>query len=131
VEIFDLGELHWLLGIEIKCDRGRRLLHLSQHSYIDAILKHYGFEDVKPVNIRLTSAQAPATTAEHAQMAHAPYHEVVGSLMYVMLTTRPDIAYVVQTVSRFATNPGPTHWEAVKKVFKYLKGTHNLWLTYG
>ena len=83
------------------------------------------------VNIRLTSAQAPATTTEHTQMAHVAYHEAVGSLMYAMLGTRPDIAFAVQMVSCFATNPGPAHWEAVKKVFKYLKGTRELWLTYG
>jgi hypothetical protein len=83
------------------------------------------------VNMCLTSAQAPATTTEHVQMAHIPYHEAVGFLMYAMLGTRPDIAYAVQTVSRFTKSPGPAHWEAVKKVFKYLKGTRELWLVYG
>jgi hypothetical protein len=137
VEISDLGELHWLLGIEVKRDRTHRLILLSQRSYIDAILACYSFEDAKPVsipmdiNVRLSSAQAPATTTEHAQMTHVAYHEAVSSLMYAMLGTRPDIAYAVQTVSRFATNPGPAHWEAVKKIFKYLKGTRDLWLTYG
>ena len=51
--------------------------------------------------------------------------------MYALLETRPDITYAVQMVSRFSKNPGYTHWEAVKKIFCYLKGTKDLWLSYG
>jgi hypothetical protein len=64
-------------------------------------------------------------------MRNTPYHEAIGSLMYASLGTRPDITFAVQTVSRFSINPGPTHWEAVKRIFRYLKGTRNLWLSYG
>ena len=137
VEITDLGELHWLLGIEIKRDREHRTIHLSQRSYIDSILRRYGLQDLKPVsipmdtNIRLTTAQSPSTTTDIAQMRDVPYHEAVGSLMYAALGTRPDIAFAVQTASRFSTKPGPVHWEAVKRIFRYLKGTMELWLSYG
>jgi len=137
VEITNLGELHWLLGIEIKRDRTRHIIGLSQHSYIQSILRRYGFDDLKPVsipmdvNVRLTSSQSPSTTAEHAQMRDVPYHEAVGSAMYATIGTRPDISFAVQTVSRFSTNPGPAHWDAVKKIFRYLKSTKDLWLTYG
>ena len=64
-------------------------------------------------------------------MRNIPYHESVGSLMYASLGTRPDITYAVQTVSRFSKNPGQAHWEAVKRIFRYLKGSKDLWLTYG
>ena len=72
VEISDLGELHWLLGIEVKRDRYRYTLHLSQRLYIDSILRCYGLEDLKPLstpldtNTRLTTAQSPTTTTEIA-----------------------------------------------------------------
>jgi len=137
VDITDLGELHWLLGIEIKRDRERHTIHLSQRSYIESILQQYGLFDLKPVsipmdtNIRLTTAQSPSTTSEYAQMRNVPYHEAEGSLMYAALGTRPDIAFAVQTASRFSTKPGPAHWEVVKRIFCYLKGTMNLWLSYG
>ena len=137
VEITDLGELHWLLGIEVKRDRQSRTIHLSQRSYLDSIIRRYGFQDLKPVsipmdtNIRLTTAQSPSTTADFALMRDVPYREAVGSLMYAALGTRPDIAFAVQTVSRFSTKPGPAHWEAVKRIFRYLKGTSELWLSYG
>ena len=52
-------------------------------------------------------------------------------IKYAALGTHPDIAYAVQTISRFAVNPGPPHWEAIKRIFQYLKGTLDLWLTFG
>jgi hypothetical protein len=137
VTITDLGELHWILGIEVKRVRENRTIHLSQRSYIESMLRRYGFEDLKPVSlpmetsIRLTSAQSPSTTQEIAHMRNIPYQEAVGSLMYASLGTRPDITYAVQTVSRFSKNPGQAHWEAVKRIFRYLKGTKEFWLTYG
>ena len=82
-------------------------------------------------SIWLTSAQSPSTTEEIARMHNVPYHEAVGSLMYASLGTRPDITYAMQTISRFTKNPGAAHWEAVKQIFHYLKGTCELWLSYG
>jgi hypothetical protein len=52
-------------------------------------------------------------------------------LMYMAIGSRPDISYVVQVMSKFSKNTGETHWEAVKRIFRYLKGTQDLWLTYG
>jgi hypothetical protein len=137
VEITDLGELHWILGIEVRRIREERKIMLSQQSYIDSILRRYGFEDLKPVsipmdpNIRLSSAQSPSSTEQFAAMRNIPYLEAVGSLIYASLGTRPDISFAVQTVSRFASKPGLPHWEAVKRIFRYLKGTKDLWLGYG
>jgi transposase InsO family protein len=136
VEVTDLGELHWMLGIEIKRDREGGTVHLSQRSYIDSILRRYGFEDVKPVStpfdtqVRLTLEQAPADADEFAVMHDMPYREAVGALNWVALATRPDIAFAVSTVARFSANPGMAHWNAVKRVFRYLAGTCDLWLTY-
>ena len=88
---------------------------LSQRSYINSILCHYGFDDAKPVstpmdpNICLTSKQSPKTTDEFAKMRNIPYHEAVGSLMYASLGTHPDITFAVQTVSHFSSKPGAVH----------------------
>jgi hypothetical protein len=137
VEISDLGELHWLLGIKIRHERDKRSIHLSQCSYIDSILHRYNLQDLKPVSIpmemsiRLLTSQSPATTAKFAQMCDVPYHEAISSLMYASLGTCPDILFAVQTVSRFLKKPGPAHWAAVKRIFRYLKGTRDLWLSFG
>ena len=104
---------------------------------MDSILQQYSLEESKPVSTpmnpaaRLTSAQSPSTTKEIAAMRNVPYHEAVGSLMYATLSTHPDICFAVQTVLRFNSKPGMTHWEVVKRIFKYLKGTKDLWLVYG
>jgi hypothetical protein len=66
-----------------------------------------------------------------ARMKKTPYREAVGSLMYAAVATRPDITFAVSTLSQFLENPGEAHWEAVKRVFRYLAGTKNYSLTYG
>ena len=64
-------------------------------------------------------------------MSAIPYSSTVGSLMYAMVCTRPDIAHAVGVVSRFLSNPGKQHWEAVKWILRYLKGTTKFRLCYG
>jgi hypothetical protein len=68
---------------------------------------------------------------EFTHMQNIPYHEAVGSLMYASLGTHPNITYTVQAISQFSKNPGLPHWDAVKRIFWYLKGTKELWLSYG
>ena len=63
-------------------------------------------------------------------MRHIPYVSVVGSLMYVMLYTRPDICYAVEIVSRYQSNPGLDHWTTVKIILKYLRRTRGYMLVY-
>ena len=137
IEVTDLGELHWMLGIEIKQDQDARIIHISQHAYIDFILCHYSFNEVKPLStpmdpsIRLTIEQASSSAMEVAIMHDKPYRKAVGALNWAALATRPDIAFAVATVAHFTANPGPAHWDAVKRIFRYLTGTRDLWLTYG
>ena len=56
-------------------------------------------------------------------MSKVPYASAIGSLMYAMVCTRPDIAHAVGVVSRFMSRPGKQHWEAVKWILRYLKGS--------
>ena len=81
-----------------------------------------------PTNCRLSGKQSPKSKAEKADMMKVPYASVVGSLMYAMVCTRPDIGYAVGVVSRFMSNPGKEHWNAVKWILRYLKGTSNMCL---
>jgi hypothetical protein len=108
---------------------------LSQH--IDSILQRYGPDGLKSLStpmdtqVCLSTEQAPASAADFTLMHDVPYREAVGALNWAALATQPDIAFAVATVARFAANPGPVHWEAVKRIFRYLSGTRELWLTYG
>ena len=139
VEVTDLRELHWMLRIEVKRDPAAGTVHLSQLAYINSILHCFNFNNLKPlstpmdVQAKLTSEQAPACAAKFATMRdiQVPYCEAVSALNWAALATHPDILFAVSTVARFALNPGPAHWEAVKQIFCYLAGTCYLWLSYG
>ena len=132
----DLGEASYVLGIQIIRDRKKRLLAMSQASYIDKILIRFGMQNSKKGNlpfrhgIHLSREQSPKTPQAVEEMRHIPYASAVGSLMYAMLCTRPDICFAVGVVSRFQSNPGLDHWVAVKHILKYLKRTRNYMLVY-
>jgi hypothetical protein len=136
VEVTDLGELHWMLGIQVWHDHEAQTIHISQPSYIDSILRRFNFVDVKLLStpmdtqVCLTSEQAPSTPSEFAAMRDVPYREAIGVLNWAVLATRPDIMSAVATVAHFGANPGPAHWEAIKWIFHYLAGTHDLCLSY-
>ena len=133
----DLGETSFLLGIQITRDRAKRKLWLSQKQYVLNKLEEFKMADCKPVGtpmlpgLKLSSEQSPQTDEEKAEMSKVPYINAVGSLMYLAIMTRPDIAYAVGVLARFNSNPGKEHWKAVKHVFRYLKGTIDLRLEYG
>ncbi|GJY20035.1 retrovirus-related pol polyprotein from transposon TNT 1-94, partial [Tanacetum coccineum] len=82
-------------------------------------------------HFKLSLKDCPVRDCNIERMSKVPYANVVGSLMYLMVCTRPDITYVVSVVSRYLANLGKNHWEAVKWILKYLRGTANVGLVYG
>ena len=82
-------------------------------------------------HFKLSNAQCPKSEEDIAEMKLIPYASAVGSLMYAMVCTRPDIAHAVGLVSRFMSNPGKEHWCAVKWILRYLKGTTDVGLLFG
>lgn len=135
-KIKDLGPTSYLLGIKIDYDRPNRCLQLSQRQYILDMLARFNLTDCKPVatpmepGIQLSKALCPSTSQETEEMRRVPYMNAVGALMYLAIGTRPDIAYAVGKLAQFNTNPGPRHWKAAQHLFRYLKGTLDLKLTY-
>jgi hypothetical protein len=136
-EISDLGELTWLLGLKVERDRAARTITISRKAYVDTILERFRLTDAQsaqtPMDVGtvLSVDQSSLTHLEHEAMKDVPYQRNVGSLMYAATRTRPDIAFAVATFSQFMPNPGHSHWEAVKHVIRYLKGTADLGLTLG
>src|ERR671929_620035 len=133
----DLGQTSFLLGVGITRDRPNRKIHLSQKQYIVNKLEEFGMAECKPVGtpmlpgLKLSVEQSPKTPEKKAEMSSIPYINAVGSLMYLAIMTRPDIAYATSVLARFNSNPGMAHWKAVKHVFRYLKGTMDMKLEYG
>ncbi|GJY59608.1 hypothetical protein Tco_0459500 [Tanacetum coccineum] len=82
-------------------------------------------------NFKLTDKDCPSSKKNIEKMDRVPYASAVGSLMYVMVCTRLDLAHAIGVVSRFLSNPGKKHWEAVKWIFRYLRGTSKLGITFG
>jgi hypothetical protein len=83
------------------------------------------------LHFKLSSSQNPSTNTDFEYMSKVSYSSVVGSLMYAMFCSRPDLSYAVSLVSRYMANPGKEHWNAVKWIFRYLWGTSNAYLQFG
>ncbi|GJR29048.1 zinc finger, CCHC-type containing protein [Tanacetum coccineum] len=123
----DMGEADVILGIKIK--RRNKGIVITQSHYIEKILKKFNREDCSPMSTPMDPVEKlkPNTCKPVDQLE---YSRAIGCLMYVMTSTRPDIAYVVGRLSRFTCNPSRQHWQAITRVFKYLKGTMNYSLSY-
>ena len=112
----------------------KSLIGLSQNTYLDKVLKRFSMENSKkgelPIqsNAKLSKTQSPSTEAEIAEMSQIPYASTVGSIMYAMTCTRPDVAFALSMVNRYQGNPGRAHWTAVKNILKYLRRTKEWFL---
>jgi hypothetical protein len=135
-KLHDLGPTTQLLGIKIHRDHPNCILSISQSQFIINLLQEHGLQDCKPVSTPLnpgsclSTSMSPQNSTEVAEMHQYPYISIVSSLMYLALTTRPDITYAARVLARFNSNPGLPHWQAVKHVLCYLKGTLDHKLTY-
>ena len=133
----DLGEAAYILGIRILRDRSKRLIGLNQSTYLDKVLKRFGMENSKkgdlPIqsNTKMSKTHSPSTDKEIAEMSRIPYASAVGSIMYAMTCTRPDVSFALSMVSRYQGNPGKAHWVAVKNILKYLRRTKDWVLVLG
>jgi hypothetical protein len=131
----DLGACSYYLGMKIERDRKHRILTLSQKGYLQGVLEKFDMLDCAPKDTPMESGAAkimvpPPEGYTATAVLRKEYQSIVGSLMYAMLGTRPDIAYSVSVVSRFCANPTETHMKAAKRIMRYLQGTLNLKLVF-
>ncbi|KAH9771354.1 Integrase catalytic domain-containing protein [Citrus sinensis] len=136
-EMKDLGEAKKILGMEICRDRARGKVSLSQKQYLKKVLQQFGMtEQTKPVStplashFKLSTQLSPSTDAEREYMLQVLYSNAVGSLMYAMVCTRPDISHAVGIVSRYMHNPGKGHWQTVKWILRYIQKTMDVGLLF-
>ena len=127
-----IDNLSLMLNIRIQRDRANHTIFLSQTHYVEEILKASNMENSKPAStpmeesLTISIAGQPSNDKEKQAMLAIPYRRIVGMLMYLACCTRPDILYSVSVLSRYLANPGPSHWNAVKRVVRYLSGSRNL-----
>jgi hypothetical protein len=133
-QMSDLGPVNFYLGMTVTRDRPNRTLRLGQKSYLTKILRDFGMEDCKTSVTPMDANGSNLVSAPKDYMASSvdtkEYQRLIGSLMYAMLGSRPDIAFAVSMVSRFASNPTPEHVTAAKRILRYLRGTLDYQLTY-
>ncbi|KAD6118818.1 hypothetical protein E3N88_10089 [Mikania micrantha] len=124
----DMGLADVILGVKI--NRTQNGLVLSQSHYVDKILEKF-----KPGDTSV--AQTPIDTTQHLSknrgegVAQLEYSRIIGSLMYLMTCTRPDLAYAVSRLSRYTSNPSSEHWKSMIRLLRYLRYTRNYGLHYG
>ena len=132
----DLGIAKKILGMSIIRDRKHKKLWLHQCDYVHKVLERFHISGDKINNIPLgahldlTKIKGKLSVAELNIMKSIPYDAAVGSVMYSMICTRPDLAFTISTLSRFMSEPTEKHWVSMKYLLRYLLGTANLSLLY-
>ena len=134
LSIKDLGPVKRCLGIDIIRDREKGTIVLSQSNYVQDILKKFNMHESKeistPMECAVDLSVAPDKRIDSEKLSKIPYQSAVGALIYLTQATRPDLAYAVSSVSRFNNCFTAAHWEAVKRIFRYLRKTQNYCLQY-
>ncbi|CAI7896527.1 unnamed protein product [Closterium sp. NIES-54] len=130
----DLGELRSYLGLQITRDRARRTITLTQSHMVHQVLQRFGFQFSSPQPTPLsTSHSLSAPPSDESVEPSGPYPELLGCLMYLMTCTRPDLVYPLSLLVRYVA-PGrhqKVHWDAAKRVLRYLCSTSGMGLVLG
>jgi len=126
------GPIAYYLGMTVTHDRQIRILWLGQRSYLTKGIKTMGLWDSSQRKTPMNTAHLEPAGDGHCGEPEfkTQYQSAVDTLMYAMLGTRPDIAYVESSVCWYYVNPTKAHMAAVKRIFSYLRGTIDLHLTF-
>ena len=104
---------------------------LSKYNYLAVINNAKPVHVPLPGHFKLSKMQCPKNEEEKEKMSKVSYLSAMGSLMYAIICTRLDIAYSVVVVSKFLSNPGKKHWNTVKWILRYIRGTAKRYLCFG
>ena len=128
-EMTDLGELSWILSMHVVCDHNAGWISLSQEKYSLDVLNCLNKSDVRPISTP-TLANEHLPKLSEAQVNTKQYQSTLGALMYPMIGSCPDLAYMVAALGQHAAHPGTAHQHALDQAFRYLRATSNLRLIY-
>lgn len=128
-EMTDAGEVRSFLGMKVERDVEKRILRISQRVFLESLLRRFNMQDCKPVSTPI-ECQLRLQRGKQAEQTDKPYRELVGCLMYVALTSRPDLCAAVNYFSQFQSCPNEGHWVHLKRLLRYVRGTLDLGLVY-
>ncbi len=129
-EMKDLGPATTMLGVEISRDRTAKKLFINQQEYTNTVLERFGMENSKPVATPMEKDDSSPTEDQRDLCKSIPYRQAIGSIMYLMICTRPDLAYAIGKLSQYSESPKEHHWIALKRVLRYIKGTQTYGIMY-
>lgn len=129
-EMKDMGAASVMLGIKISRERASRKLFISQHDYAITVLERFGMETSKPVSTPMDKTFLDLVTVQSDPIDSVRYRQAIGSLMYLMIGSRPDLAFAIGKLSQHCENPNENHWIAVKRLLRYVKGTTTFGILY-
>lgn len=125
----DLGQLKHCLGMRVHIDKNKEFITLDQEQYIDNILKRFNMTDCRTVSTPMES-KINLCKKENVCNTKLPYQQLIGSLMYLAVLTRPDIIFSVSYLSQFNNCFDESHWKQAKHVLRYLKKTKHYGLKF-
>jgi hypothetical protein len=125
-EMTDLGELKYILGIEVKITPG--FIKLLQKNYINELINKFGLQDSKTTNTPMEVGLQLHKFQENDIESNQPYASLIGSLLYLSNCICPDITYAVNRLSSFNAKPTELHWNYAKRILRYLKKTNDFGL---
>lgn len=125
----DLGHAHWILGMQIERDRACRTITLSQRQYAKDILKKHRMSDCCPVSTPMATNEK-LIKVDEPEVNVKVYQSTLGSLMYIMLGTRPNLAFAVGALSKHAACLSKDHWNTLMRVYRYLRHMSRSTLVY-
>jgi hypothetical protein len=129
-KVRDLGEAEWLLQMKIRRDRQNGIITLDQERYVAKVLEQFNMSQCKAADVPAVKDAKAGEDGNSEQIDDRQYMRLVGSLLYAAITTRLDIAYAVNVLSRHMKDPQIKDWQAGKRVLRYLQGTQNLGLIF-
>lgn len=127
-----IGDTSLFVGLQIKRNRKEKTMFLHQRTYLEHVIEKFGINDAKIVSVPADPhVRLRPVDTEEVNRSKIPFRKAVGSLMFLAIVSRPDIAYSVNAFSKYLNNYDESHWLAVKRIVKYLKGTLDLGIRYG
>lgn len=129
-EIHDLCDAQFFLGMQILRNRSEKTLKLFQSKYALEVVTRFGLADSNPRSLPISPSNPLSSSTDSSAVNGTLFMEIIGSLMYLAVCTRPDLSYVVGLLSRFASKPSLEHINIAKGVLRYVLGTFELGLVF-
>lgn len=124
------GKADYFVGLQIERIRKDKIIFIHQQAYAETVLKRFQMFEAKSVSTPADPHKYLTSANDNKLEQNFPFREAIGNLMFLAIVSRPDLMYVVGYASRFLSKYSHEHWQFVKRIFRYLKGTTRVGIIY-